>query len=164
MPYTDIYLEYREGEEYAWAYKYPRPSVTADCILFAKRDDVLHVLLIRRGNEPFKGFWAFPGGFLEAGQEDVEQCARRELMEETGLTAGELQLVGVFSRPGRDPRCPVVTASFCGLVEMQEVSGHDDAAEARWFPVSEVPELAFDHSEMLQKALKLIDDCPLNNP
>ena len=156
--YTDIYLDYREGEECPWAYKYPRPSVTADCLLFSKNENVLHVLLIRRGGEPFKGCWAFPGGFLETGMEDVEQCARRELLEETGLTAGELQLVGVYSKPGRDPRCPVVTASYCGFVEMTEPHGGDDAAEARWIPVDRVGELTFDHSEMLKKALSIINN------
>ena len=151
--YTDVYLQFREGEDFPYAYRYARPSVTADCVLFARDTDGLKVLLIRRGNAPFKGHWAFPGGFLEAGLEDVEQCARRELLEETGLKAGELHLIGVFSRPDRDPRCPIVTASFWGIVPMQEALGGDDAAEARWFPVDAAPPLAFDHEEMLAKAL-----------
>lgn len=149
----DIYLDYRPDDSHPYAYVYPRPSVTADCILFAQNGEgVWHVLLIRRGGEPFRGFWAFPGGFLEAGHEDTEQCARRELTEETGLQAGSLSLVGVYSRPERDPRCHIVTASYCGIVPMQAARGLDDAADARWFPLDAIPPLAFDHADMLQAA------------
>lgn len=152
--YTDIYLDYREGDSHPYAYVYPRPSVTADCLLFSRDGEGVSVLLIRRGGEPFKGTWAFPGGFIETGRENIEQCARRELKEETGLEAGELQLVGVYSSLGRDPRCPMVTAAFCGFVERQEPTGGDDAAAARWFPIDDVPQLAFDHDEMFAAALK----------
>ena len=154
-PYDDVWLHFNPRSPYPYSYKYPRASVTADCCLFAKKDEQLHVLLIRRGAPPYEGRWAFPGGFLETGHEDTEQCARRELQEETGLTANDLKLVGVFSRPGRDPRCPIVTASYCGLIPFAEATGSDDAAEARWFPVDAVPPLAFDHDEMLRMAAKL---------
>ena len=158
MPdYTDIYLKYREGDSHPYSYVYPRPSVTADCLLFSRGDEGVSVLLIQRGGEPFKGSWAFPGGFIETGRENIEQCARRELNEETGLEAGELQLVGVYSRLGRDPRCPMVTAAFCGFIERQEPSGGDDAAQARWFPINEMPPLAFDHDEMFAAALKVMN-------
>ena len=86
----------------SYVYKYPRPAVTADCIVFSRYPKP-QVLLIRRGNEPFKGEWAFPGGFLNM-DETVQECARRELEEETGLVVQDIHLVGVYSRPGRDPR------------------------------------------------------------
>jgi len=155
-PYDDVWLHFNPRAPYPYSYKYPRASVTADCCLFAKKDEQLHVLLIRRGAPPYEGRWAFPGGFLETGREDTEQCARRELQEETGLTANDLKLVGVFSRPGRDPRCPIVTAAYCGLIPFAEATGSDDAAEAHWFPVDAVPPLAFDHDEMLRMAVKVV--------
>ena len=155
--YNDIYLQYNEGDSHPYSYVYPRPSVTADCLLFSKEDDKVSVLLIKRGGEPFKGSWAFPGGFIETGRETIEQCARRELLEETGLKADELKLVGVYSKLGRDPRCPMVTAAYCGYIEKKEPKGNDDAAEARWFPLDEIPPLAFDHDEMFAAALKLLN-------
>ena len=157
LGYRDVYLRYTHKDSHPYAYEYPRPSVTADCVLFA-RDEAggWHVLLIRRGGEPFKGTWAFPGGFLETGREDTEQCARRELWEETGLEVGLLRLVGVFSRPGRDPRCPMVTVAYYGVADLRPAMGGDDAEEARWFSVDDMPQLAFDHDEMFAEALHLL--------
>jgi len=135
-----------------YTYDYPRPMLTADCVVVNPAGEVL---LIRRGREPFRGYWALPGGFFEEG-ETIEHCAVRELEEETGIVAdeAEIKLVGVFSRPGRDPRGTTVTAAY--LVQLSDnVCAHagDDAAEARWFPLGNLPELAFDHSEIIAAAI-----------
>ena len=131
-----------------YTYKYPRPSLTADCIVTNERDELL---LVRRGGEPFKGCWALPGGFMDM-DETLEHCAVRELEEETGLKADErkLQLVGVFSRVDRDPRGRTVTAAFACHVAGQEPHAGDDAAEVRWWPQKALPTLAFDHREVVE--------------
>ena len=136
-----------------FTYEFPRPSVTADIVLFDLSGT--HVLLIQRGNDPFKDCWAFPGGFFDMEDYDIEQTAMRELQEETGLTNIPLSLVCVASRKGRDPRGRTVTAVFSARIDPADVSpqGADDAKEARWFPISQLPPLAFDHSEILQKIL-----------
>lgn len=134
-------------------YKYPHPSVTADCVMFGYDGSELSVLLVMRGNEPFKGCWAFPGGFINI-DECAEQGALRELWEETGLRARRMRQFHTFSEPGRDPRERVISIAFYSLVRKHEVVGGDDAADACWFTVSDVPRLAFDHGEMLRLALK----------
>lgn len=137
---------------------FPRPSMTADIILWRERDGNREVLLIERGNEPFKGAWAIPGGFLEPA-ETIEACAERELREETNLRGVDLRLVGVFSEPGRDPRGWVVSVAFMGHLtsptEYAGVRAGDDAKTATWFPVSDLPALAFDHTEILAAAMRL---------
>ena len=140
-------------EELAYQYKYPHPSVTTDNVIFGFDGQTVKVLLIERGGEPYKGYWAFPGGFLEM-DESAEEGARRELMEETGLTTGVVRQFHAFSAPGRDPRERVLTIAFYSLVRMNEVKGMDDARRAGWFPLNEVPRLAFDHEEMLRVALE----------
>ena len=138
----------------SYVYKYPRPAVTADCIVFSRYPKP-QVLLIRRGNEPFKGEWAFPGGFLNM-DETVQECARRELEEETGLVVQDIQLVGVYSRPGRDPRGHTVTPAFLSIMDYPlDVCGGDDAAQAQWFPLNQLPVLAFDHGEIISDAMRL---------
>ena len=141
--------------EKKYCYEYPHPAVTCDCIVFSEVDDRLHVLLIQRGNEPFKGCWAFPGGFMEI-DETAETCAVRELQEETGLVVEEKDIVQfhTFSNVNRDPRERIVTVTFYTVQPYCEASGGDDAACARWFPVDEVPNLAFDHDLMLRMALE----------
>lgn len=137
-----------------YSYKYPRPAVTTDCVLFS--EDVngnLCVPLIQRGDEPFKGCWAFPGGFLNM-DEDAESGARRELLEETGLEVDSIEQVGCFSAVDRDPRGRTISIAFYAFVPMADAHGGDDAADARWFPVRALPALAFDHDMMLQAALK----------
>lgn len=138
--------------EKMFCYKYPRPSVTADCVLFGFDGKSLKVLLVRRANEPFKGCWAFPGGFMDMG-ESAEACASRELREETGLSGVSLTQFHTFSAPERDPRGRVVTVAFYALVRVMDVSGGDDAADARWFQLDGLPLLAFDHEAVLQTAL-----------
>ena len=140
-------------EELTYQYKYPHPSVTTDNVIFGFDGQTVKVLLIERGGEPYKGYWAFPGGFLEM-DESAEEGARRELMEETGLTTGVVRQFHAFSAPDRDPRERVLTIAFYSLVRMSEVKGMDDARRAGWFPLHEVPRLAFDHEEMLRVALE----------
>lgn len=134
-----------------YTYEYPRPMLTADCMVVNPRGEVL---LIRRGNEPYRGCWALPGGFMEM-DETLEHCAVRELQEETGLEVEErqLRLIGVFSTVDRDPRGRTVTAAYrVDLPECAEACGSDDAAEARWFPLAALPPLAFDHATVIAKA------------
>ena len=107
------------------------------------------ILLIQRKNEPFKGKWALPGGYIDEN-ETAEQCCAREALEETGLEIEVKQLIGVFSRPGRDPRGTVAAAYLCGVTGGQ-LKGGSDANEAKWFPLGELPALAFDHKEIIKE-------------
>lgn len=136
-----------------FCYKYPHPAVTTDCVIFGFNGERLQVLLVERGVEPYKGRWAFPGGFLRM-DETAEEGALRELREETGLESAYIQQLHAFSDPGRDPRERVITIAYYALVRLQEVQGGDDAASARWFPLDEVPSLAFDHDRILRMAVQ----------
>ena len=137
----------------AYTYKYPRPAVTADCIVITKEAEA-KVLLIERGDEPFKGCWAFPGGFMNM-DETTEQCAIRELEEETELKVSEVHQIGAYSKVDRDPRGRTVTVAYLAIIDApMTVNGQDDAAKALWFPLSALPELAFDHDEIIQDAVK----------
>lgn len=138
-------------EDLQYHYKYPHPSVTTDCVIFGFDGIQLKVLLVQRGVEPFKGRWAFPGGFLNI-QESAEEGALRELKEETGLEGVLVRQFHTFTAPDRDPRERVISIAFYALVRLQEVRGGDDAADARWFRLDEVPQLAFDHDQILRKA------------
>ena len=138
----------------AYTYKYPRPAVTADSIVITRGDEP-KVLLIQRGDEPYKGGWAFPGGFMNM-DETTEQCAIRELEEETGLHVSKIQQIGAYSKVDRDPRGRTVTVAYLAVVdEPIAVNGQDDASKAQWFPLSALPELAFDHADIMQDAIKL---------
>ncbi|MCQ2322571.1 MAG: NUDIX hydrolase [Bacteroidales bacterium] len=136
-----------------FVYQYPHPAVTTDCVIFGLEDGLLKVLLVERGDEPCKGCWAFPGGFLNP-DETVEQGALRELQEETGLDSAYMEQVGVFSDPDRDPRERVITVAFFSVMHVKNVRAGDDAAKAKWLPVNDLPELAFDHDRILKTALK----------
>ena len=136
-----------------FTYEYPHPSVTTDCVIFGFDGTKLNVLLIERGVEPYKGRWAFPGGFLRM-DESTETGALRELQEETGMEGAYIKQFHTFSDPNRDPRERVLTVAYYALVRMQEVKGGDDAAKAEWFALDEVPSLAFDHDHILRIALK----------
>ena len=140
-----------------YTYDYPRPAVTTDCVIFGYDGNELKVLLIERGIEPFKGCWAFPGGFLNM-DEDALAGARRELKEETGLENAFIEQFHTFSEPGRDPRGRVITIAHYALVKIQEVEGGDDAAQARWFSIGEVPPLAFDHDRILRMAMSRLKE------
>lgn len=140
-------------EEMKYCYKYPHPAVTTDCVVFGFDGSGLSILLIQRGIEPFKGKWALPGGFIHM-DETAEEGARRELEEETGVKDIFIEQLQAFSGVDRDPRERVITIAFCALVRQKDynVIGGDDAAEARWFPLDDVPELAFDHETILKYA------------
>src|SRR5881296_1990513 len=133
-----------------YSYQYPRPALTVDCVVFGFDESDLKVLLIERGLEPFKGRWALPGGFVRV-EETLDDAARRELQEETGLTNVFLEQLYTFGELDRDPRERVVSVAYYALVKLSEhsVKAATDAANTRWFPVSKVPKLAFDHAEIL---------------
>ena len=112
------------------------------------------MLLIQRGNMPFKGSWAFPGGFMNM-DETTEQCAIRELEEETGLRLSKIQQIGAYSKVDRDPRGRTITIAYLAIVDTAAaVTGQDDAAKAEWWPLSDLPHLAFDHYDIVQDAIK----------
>ncbi len=141
-----------------FAYQYPRPAVTVDIILFVFQQDQLRVLLIRRANDPYKGKWALPGGFV-GEQENLYDAALRELKEETNVSNVYLEQLYTFGEPGRDPRARVITVAYFALlsaeeVAQQEVHGASDAGEARWWDIYDLPELAFDHQKILDYALQ----------
>ena len=140
-------------EEKKYCYKYPHPAVTTDCVIFGFDGRELQVLLIERGIEPFKGKWAFPGGFLKM-DETAREGALRELKEETGLENAYIEQFNTYSDPWRDPRGRVITIAHYALVRIQEVKGGDDAAKAQWFPIDKVPQLAFDHDKILRDAMR----------
>lgn len=138
----------------AYTYDYPRPAVTADCVVMT-REAVPQVLLIERGFDPFKGCWAFPGGFMNM-DETTEQCAIRELEEETGLKVSDLHQIGAYSKVDRDPRGRTITVAYLVMVDSPiAVTGQDDAAKAQWFPIDALPPLAFDHEEIMRDANNL---------
>ncbi|MFI9821850.1 NUDIX domain-containing protein [Streptomyces sp. NPDC052013] len=130
-------------------------AVTVDLAVFTIREGTLHVLLVERGQEPYAGRWALPGGFVQP-DESAETAARRELAEETGLTdvSGlHLEQLRTYSEPDRDPRMRVVSVAFAALLpDAPEAHGGSDAAEARWMPYDAVRELAFDHDRILADA------------
>lgn len=136
----------------AYTYKYPRPAVTADCVVMTKKV-VPQVLLIERGADPFKGCWAFPGGFMNM-DETTEQCAIRELEEETGMRATDLHQIGAYSKVDRDPRGRTITVAYLTIIDHPiAVTGQDDAAKALWWPIDALPPLAFDHEEIMRDAI-----------
>ena len=149
-------IDYTKTSDGLYAYRWPRASVTADAVLFAERDGQTYVLLIQRGNEPYKGCWAFPGGFLEM-DETVARCAERELEEETGIVLTGMQLVGIYSDVERDPRGRVITAAYTAMTIMPVATAADDAAAAKWWPLNELPPLAFDHDKILADAKKVMN-------
>jgi len=181
-----------KSEKGTYTYEYPRPAVTTDCIIFGyDMSDGLSILLVRRGIEPFKGQWAFPGGFLQM-DENTEACAIRELQEETGLLvgtpetelseedyedeeildsedltdaplvsfaqAGFIEQLGCFSDVDRDPRGRVITIAYYAVINKSRVKAGDDANYAAWFPINDVPSLAFDHDHILRIALKRLKE------
>lgn len=134
-----------------YTYKYPRAALTTDAIVFVKDGDTIFILLIQRGREPFKNKWALPGGFIEMN-ETLEQACIRELEEETGLKAEKMTQFKTYDAIDRDPRHRTISVVHSvELNEKQSVKGSDDAAYAEWFPVDNLPELGFDHKQILEE-------------
>jgi 8-oxo-dGTP diphosphatase len=135
-------------------YTHPRPALTVDCVVFGLDEEDLKVLLIQRDLEPFLGRWALPGGFVRV-TETLDEAARRELAEETGVSRVYLEQLYTFGSVDRDPRERVVSVAYYALVRLSDhrVKGATDARDAAWFPVWDAPRLAFDHDEIVQVAL-----------
>lgn len=136
-----------------YSYQYPRAALTVDCVVFGFDQGALKVLLIQRALEPFKGKWALPGGFVRV-EETIDDAARRELAEETGLKNVFLEQLCTFGAVKRDPRERVVSVAHYALVKLSDhaAKAATDAANAEWFPCSKPPKLAFDHDEILAMA------------
>jgi 8-oxo-dGTP diphosphatase len=138
----------------SFTYDHPRPALTVDCVVFGLDDEDLKVLLIKRDLEPFRGRWALPGGFVHV-DESLDDAARRELREETGVARVYLEQLYTFGDVDRDPRGRVVSVAYYALVKLSDhrVLAATDAREAGWFAVWDAPSLAFDHEAILQTAL-----------
>lgn len=135
--------------------RFEKPSVAVDLLVFTIKDDKLQVVLVKRGLEPFKGGWALPGGFVRI-DESVDTAAKRELAEETGLRDVYLEQLFTFGEVNRDPRDRVITISYFALTPYAKITleAATDVTEAKLFPVSMLPELAFDHREIIQVGLE----------
>lgn len=137
-----------------YSYQYPRPAVTVDIAIFMPMDKKYLILLVKRSAEPFQGHFALPGGFCEI-DESLEQAAIRELQEETGLSEIPLTQIHTFSDPDRDPRGRIISTCFAGRLaslDQQEPEAASDALEVGWFALDKLPELAFDHQQIINTA------------
>ncbi|MCC5946002.1 MAG: NUDIX hydrolase [Bernardetiaceae bacterium] len=138
-----------------YTYEYPRPALTVDCVIFAwdKASEAIKVMLIERAHEPFANHWAFPGGFVDM-DETVDTAAARELEEETGIKNVFMEQLYTFSSVDRDPRGRVVSVAYYALINMQKhpAKAASDAKSVKWFGLSEIPALAFDHQQILDMA------------
>jgi len=137
----------------SYTYDYPHPAVTTDIVIFTVDEAMLKTLLIQRGSTPFEGSWALPGGFVRI-DEDVDACAKRELAEETGIRDIYLEQLYTFGAVGRDPRERVISVAYFALVPCRGLSlkAGTDATHAAWHSVNALPELAFDHQDIIAKA------------
>jgi 8-oxo-dGTP diphosphatase len=131
-------------------------AITVDTVIFFRKAKNLNVLLIKRKNEPFRDQWALPGGFLEEN-ETMEEGAKRELEEETGLKLEKLQQVGALGTPGRDPRGRTISIAFVSLINAEpKLKANDDALDVKWFNLNDLPDLAFDHRAIISEANSLL--------
>jgi 8-oxo-dGTP diphosphatase len=142
----------------SYTYQYPRASLTVDIAIFCEFEGRTKVLLIQRGNEPFQDRWAFPGGFIEM-DETLTESAVRELHEETGMQEVKLQQFKTYGNPGRDPRGRTVSVVFYGFTKIENsmVAGADDAKNAGWFALDEIPDMAFDHNVILKELIAYLN-------
>lgn len=139
-----------------YCYEYPRAALTVDVVIFTLRENQLHVLLVQRGEEPFAGVWALPGGFVKM-DESLEEAACREMEEETGLQDAYLEQLYTYGDPNRDPRGRVVTVAYFALIPSDapvRKEGGSDARRAEWFQIEALPPLAFDHDKIVAYALR----------
>jgi 8-oxo-dGTP diphosphatase len=138
-----------------FTYQYPRPMVTADIVLFCVQNNKWYILLIERLNDPYAGCWALPGGFVDQ-DEDIDHAAARELKEETRIDGIELEQLHTFGKPGRDPRGHCVTVAYLGFANHTKINAQagDDAKNLKWFSLSKLPPLAFDHRQIVEMAIK----------
>lgn len=138
----------------SYTYKYPRPAVTDDCVVITHKAEP-RVLFIKRGGEPFKDCWAIPGGFMEKG-ETTEQCAVRELKEETSIVISDLHQIGVHSKVDRDPRGRTVSVAYLAITDKIQIAvGQDDATEVKWWLLTALPEMAFGHDDIMRDVVRL---------
>lgn len=137
-----------------FSYKYPRPAVTVDAIVFSLKPTT-KILLIQRKNPPFQNQWALPGGFLDM-DETVEQAVKRELQEETGLVLDNLEQFKVFSAVNRDPRGRTLSVVFVAKIETENqlITANDDAKSVKWFDINNLPNLAFDHQIIINETIE----------
>jgi len=142
-----------------YTYEYPHPAVTTDIALFSFSGSGLRVLLVKRKAPPFEGQWALPGGFVEI-DEPLDACAARELREETGVETVTLTQFHTFGTPDRDPRERVISVAYLGLLpsDSPPPTAGSDAVDAQWHSVTELPDLAFDHAEIIRRAQAHLTD------
>jgi 8-oxo-dGTP diphosphatase len=148
-----------------YVYDWPRPMVTVDAVIFAVAEAGIKLLLIKRKNEPFKGKWAIPGGFIGI-DEELDDAVARELAEETGLAGISLEQMHTFGKPGRDPRGRQITVVYMGIINkgLDRIKAGDDALLARWFDINALPpDMAFDHDEVAKFAIERLN-AKLNAP
>jgi 8-oxo-dGTP diphosphatase len=145
------------AEKGKYIYDWPRPMVTVDAVVFTFSGNKVKVLLVNRKNEPYKGKWAVPGGFVDM-DEELEDAVARELAEETGLKGVRLEQMHTFGKCGRDPRGRQISIAFTGIATEEQQAGirpGDDAAKAQWFDIEKLPaDLAFDHDKMIRFAVE----------
>ncbi len=137
-----------------YTYEYPRPMVTVDNLIFSEAEKCTKLLLIKRLRPPFEGSWALPGGFVDM-DEKLVTAAHRELQEETSLEIALLKQFRTFGNPNRDPRGRTIAVVFYGFVNHQtaKIQAADDAADAKWFSIDDLPALAFDHERIVREAI-----------
>jgi 8-oxo-dGTP diphosphatase len=145
-----------------YVYDWPMPMVTVDAVVFAVSGDSVKLLLINRKNDPFKGQWAIPGGFIGI-DEELDVAIIRELAEETGLTGVKLEQMHTFGKPGRDPRGRQITVVYMGIITegLDRIKAGDDAQQAQWFDINSLPpNMAFDHDTVTKFAIKRLKAKP----